>query len=131
MKAHGIVALRKRLSRRALDTRSGHTHPARGAVIDLPELSPTHQAMLGELTLERLTKRLMTRHEWVKYADYVLEIAKDAQRSLAKYKLAVRDRCKFQLAELHAVHRHMPRHYSPRKAKRQGKHTSKRKHSSS
>ena len=119
MKAHGVVALRKRLNARG-----------RPADIDLPELSPTHQEILGELTLERLTKRLMTRHEWVKYADYVLEIAKDAQRSLAKYKLAVRDRCKSELAELHAVHRHMPRH-SPRKAKRQGKHTSKRKRSSS
>ena len=95
MKAHGIVALRKRLRER-------------GAT-DLPELSTTHQRVLSGLSLEHMVRRKMTPTEWAEYADYVLAVAKDAQKSLAVYKRRVRERCKAELAELHAVHRHMPR----------------------
>ena len=111
MKAHGVVALRQRLNER-------------GAT-DLPELSPTHQAMLGGLTLKRMLTKQMTRKEWIDYADYVLAIAKDAQKSLAEYKLEVRKRCKAELAEAHAVHRHMPRHRTARKPAGSSKSKSK------
>lgn len=105
MKAHGIVALRKQLNERG----------AR----DLPDLSTTHQAILSGLTLKRLVNERMTRKEWAEHADYVLEVAKDAEKSLGEYKLRVRQRCKAELAEVHAVHRHMPRHRGA--AKRKGK----------
>jgi hypothetical protein len=96
MKAHGIVALRKQLNERG----------AR----DLPDLSTTHQAILSGLTPTRLVHKRMTRKEWAEHADYVLEVAKDAQKSAGEYKLRVRQRCKAELAEVQAVHRHMPRH---------------------
>ena len=96
MKAHGIIALRKRLRER-------------GAT-DEPELSPTHQAVLIGLSLEHIIRKKMTSTEWAEYADNALAVAKDAQKSLAAYKRRVRERCKAELAELHAVHRHMPRH---------------------
>ena len=72
----------------------------------------------------------MTRKEWAERADYVLEVAKDAQKSLGEYKLRVRQRCKAELAEVQAVHRHMPRHRSATQCNRTSTSTSKSKSTS-
>lgn len=114
MKAHGIVALRKKLSARGLT--------------DLPDMSSTHMVMLAQLTPERLVREKMTRKEWARYADHVLGVAKEAQKSLAGYKLRVQQRCKAELAELHAVHRHMPRNSTRKRPKGRGASNARKSH---